>query len=267
MPGDGSTVCGGRCRCSLVSQGKATGEVLNVEKGAAEETYKKIEPLTPDGHADAVGHIEYQDKILRETEWDKVMSDKTQAALRKDYIFDPRLNEEEYRALRNYTSQKSIMQDVNLSVRKGKDISKEMRDDWNSMVSGIKKSKLYENTVLYRGMEASRDMQQAIKTNKITGTIITDKGIISTSTNIDKSLEFALIPGYTPEARTIMVVKAKKNHPAGYVSRLSSVPLEGEIVLPPSKFKITKAYKEKMWMRGFKGSGGVEINILECDLL
>ena len=33
MPGDGSTVCGGRCRCSLVSQGKATGEVLNVEKG------------------------------------------------------------------------------------------------------------------------------------------------------------------------------------------------------------------------------------------
>ena len=33
MPGDGSTVCGGRCRCPLVSQGKATGEVLNVEKG------------------------------------------------------------------------------------------------------------------------------------------------------------------------------------------------------------------------------------------
>ena len=32
MPGDGSTVCGGRCRCTLVSEGAATGEVLNVDK-------------------------------------------------------------------------------------------------------------------------------------------------------------------------------------------------------------------------------------------
>ena len=30
MPGDGSTVCGGRCRCALVSVGSAMGAVLTV---------------------------------------------------------------------------------------------------------------------------------------------------------------------------------------------------------------------------------------------
>lgn len=98
--------------------------------------------------------------------------------------------------------------------------------------AAIQKGKLSEDTVLYRGTDAS-----GLKV----GQTVTENGYMSTSRDSTVAEDFVGTSGRASAKAAIMIVSAPKNSKVGFLSAVSAVPEESEILFPRgTKYKVDK---------------------------
>lgn len=98
--------------------------------------------------------------------------------------------------------------------------------------AAIQKGKLSEDTVLYRGTDAS-----GLKV----GQTVTEDGYMSTSRDSTVAEDFVGTSGRASAKAAIMMVSAPKNSKVGFLSAVSVVPEESEVLFPRgTKYKVDK---------------------------